>query len=439
VIGAGSGGIRAARTAAALGARVGICESAALGGTCVNRGCVPKKLLVHASRHRAELADMHGYGFASADPEFDWATLIGNKDRAIARLNGLYERMLADAGVEILRGRARLVDTQTVAIAPSARRCTARHILIATGGRPVIPPIPGHEHGITSDQAFHLEHLPRRALVVGGGYIAVEFASIFHGLGAATTLVHRGPGLLRGFDDEARDFLTRALGDSGIELRFGVQVTAIERRGDDLHAQFSDGTAAAADLVLFAIGRRPDTADLGLAEVGVELDGNGAVRVDADYRSSVPSIHAVGDVTDRVRLTPVAIAEGRALAQRLFGGGEVAPVDYGCVPTAVFSTPELAAVGLTEAAARARGEVRVYRADFRPTRHLLSGRNERTFMKLVVDAGSERLLGAHMVGADAAEVIQGLAIAIKAGMTKAQLGAVIGIHPTAAEEFLTLK
>ena len=438
VIGGGSGGIRAARAAAALGARVTLAESGHLGGTCVNVGCVPKKLLVYASRFRQSFFDAAGFGFSSADrAPFDWSALIRNKDAAILRLNGAYERLLEDAGVTLIRGRARLLDAATVAV--GEQKFNPRYILVATGGRPTMPAFPGVEHAITSDEAFFLGTLPRRALVVGGGYIAVEFACIFHGLGVETALVHRGPQLLRGFDDEIRTFLGKSMIDSGVRLRLDSTVHAIQRDTNGLHAQLNDGTRLDVDLVLCAIGRNPNTKGLGLEQAGVTLSENGGVRVDAEFRSSVPSIFALGDVIDRMQLTPVAIAEAKVLAQNLFGDGG-AHMDYHDIPTAVFGTPELASVGLSEEAARMScADLRTYRATFTPTRDMLTGNGNRTLVKLVVDGASDRVLGAHMVGEGAAEIIQGLAIAIKAGVTKAQFDATVGLHPTVAEEFVTLR
>lgn len=437
VIGGGSGGIRAARVAAELGARVVLAEARALGGTCVNLGCIPKKLLVYASRFRQEFQDATGFGWQNVLQQFDWATLIHNKDAAIRRLNGLYERTLTEAGVGIVRGWARLLDAHTVVVGEQSFR--ARHVLIATGGRPSVPDLPGREFVITSDDAFHLATLPRRVLIVGGGYIAVEFTSIFHGLGVETTLVHRGDSILRGFDAEAREHLTSTLRARGVVLRLDSRVIRIERAAGGLTATLADGGVLHADLILYATGRQPNTAGLDLERAGVELTAGGAMQVDDGFRSSVPSIHALGDVIDRVRLTPVVIAEAMVFARNLFGaGGE--RMDYHAVPTAVFSTPELAAVGLSEERARERrGAIKIYRSRFKPTRELLTGSKQRTLVKLIVDAAGDRMLGAHMVGDGAAEVIQGLAIAIKTGATKAQIDATIGIHPTVAEEFLTLR
>jgi glutathione reductase (NADPH) len=437
IIGGGSGGIRAARVAAGLGARVALAEAREFGGTCVNLGCIPKKMLVYASRFRHEFQDATGYGWRDIPAQFDWPALIRNKDAAIRRLNGLYERTLTEAGVHIVRGWARLMDAHTAVVGEQSLR--ARHILIATGGRPSVPDFPGCEFAITSDDAFHLPALPRRVLVVGGGYIAVEFACIFHGLGVETTLVHRGNSILRGFDTEAREHLTAALRAQGMALRLNSRIGQIKQRADGLTAVLEGGETLHVDSILYATGRQPNTTGLGLERIGVELTVSGAVQVDNGFRSSVPSIHALGDVIDRMRLTPVAIAEAEVFARNLFGTGNQR-MDYHAVPTAVFSTPELAAVGLSDERARERHKhIKVFRSRFKPTRELLTGSEERTLVKLVVDAATDRVLGAHMVGDGAAEVIQGLAIAIKTGATKAQIDATIGIHPTIAEEFLTLR
>ncbi|HTT07821.1 MAG TPA: glutathione-disulfide reductase [Gammaproteobacteria bacterium] len=437
VIGGGSGGVRAARVAAALGARVALVEGGALGGTCVNAGCIPKKMLVYASRFRQEFHDAVAYGWGDVSPPFGWPTLIHNKDTAIHRLNGLYDRLLTEAGVHIIRGWARLADAHTVAV--DGQSFQARHILIATGGRPSVPDFPGRESVVTSDDAFHLPTLPRRVLVVGGGYIAVEFACIFHGLGAETTLVHRGDSILRGFDVEARGHLTEALRARGLTLQLNTRISAVKRDAHGLTALLAGGRQLPADLILYATGRLPNTAGLGLDRAGVELTASGAVQVDDGFRSSVPSIHALGDVIDRVRLTPVAIAEAAVFARNLFGAGN-GRMDYHAIPTAVFSTPELAAVGLNEERARERHKhIKVFRSRFKPTRELLTGSEQRTLVKLIVEATGDRVVGAHMVGDGAAEVIQGLAIAIKSGATKAQIDATIGVHPTVAEEFFTLR
>jgi glutathione reductase (NADPH) len=440
VIGAGSGGVRAARVAAGFGARVAVAEADRPGGTCVIRGCVPKKLLVYAAHFREDLEDSAAYGW-TADARFSWPTLIANKDREIARLEDIYRTLLKSAGASLHEGRATLVDPHTVEIA--ARRYTARHVLVATGGRPVRPDVPGAGLAITSDEAFQLAELPRRVLIVGGGYIGVEFGGIFHGLGAEVTIAYRGEQILRGFDDDVRHHLHDELVRKGLDVRLQCDLRVIERRGDgSLAATIATaGTPQQLDVdaVMFATGRQPVTAGLGLEAAGVQLDAHGAVIVDEYSRSSVPHIHAVGDVTNRVALTPVAIREGAAVATTLFGGRRMA-VDHRDVPHAVFSQPPVGTVGLSEAAASAAYEsVDVYTATFRPLKHTLSGRNERTLVKLVVDAASRRVVGAHMVGPDAPEIIQGIAIAVKAGLTKEQFDATVAIHPTAAEEFVTLR
>lgn len=436
-IGGGSGGVRASRMSAAYGARVALIESGALGGTCVNVGCVPKKLFSYAAHAASDFADARGFGWSVAGAQFDWNTLLANKDREIARLNGIYAKVLQDAGVKVISGRARVADPHTVVVGDQT--LTTAHLLVATGGHAVKPDIPGAELGITSDQAFHLEALPRRAVLVGGGYIAVEFASIFNGLGVATTLAHRGAQLLRGFDEDLGRVLAEELVQHGITLALDETPTGLTRDGDGLRVQLGSGRNISTDLVMFATGRLPNVAGLGLVEAGVKLAKNGAVEVDDFYCSSVPSIHAIGDVIDRVQLTPVAIAEGMALARTLFKN-DPAKLDYANIPTAVFSHPHIGSVGLTEAEARAsHGAVDVYRSRFRPLKATLSGSAERVFMKLVVARDSGRVLGAHMVGAEAGEIIQGLAVALNCGATKAQFDATLGIHPTTAEEFVTLR
>jgi glutathione reductase (NADPH) len=437
VIGAGSGGVRAARIAAGYGARVAIAEERDLGGTCVNVGCIPKKLLAYAAHFHEDFEDAAGFGWNVGRRSFDWKTLIANKDREIARLNGAYDELLERAGAERIRARARVVDAHTVEV--GGRTHSARYILIATGSWPNVPMIPGAEHGITSNEAFHLDSLPQRVLIVGGGYIAVEFAGIFSGLGSKVMLVHRGAMFLRGFDDDLRHALAAEMRSKGVDLHFERTVEHVERRGTELHATLNDGTVLIADQTLVAVGRNPNSANLGLEAAGVQLDDKGAVVVDEFSRSSVPSIYAVGDVTDRLNLTPMAIAEGQAVAETLFNDNPT-KADHHNVATAVFSQPPIGTVGLSEAEARQRyPAVDVYRSSFRPLKHTLSGRSERTLVKLVVDRGSDRVVGCHMLGADAPEIIQGLAIALKCGATKAQFDATIGIHPTAAEEFVTLR
>jgi glutathione reductase (NADPH) len=437
VIGAGSGGVRASRMSASLGARVAVAEECYLGGTCVNVGCIPKKLLSYAAHYADDFEDAAAYGWTVGARDFDWASLIANKDREIARLNSVYGRLLDDAGVRRIGARARIVDAHTVEA--GGKSYSAEHLLVATGGWPRMPPLPGIEHAISSNEAFHLKELPARVLVVGGGYIAVEFAGIFSGLGARVALVHRGELFLRGFDDDVRAALAVEMKQRGIDLRFNMKLARIERTGAGLRATFVDGSAVEADQILVAIGRDPSVAGLGLEEIGVALAPDGSVAVDAYSRTSVPNVFAIGDVTNRLNLTPVAIHEAMALARTLFGG-QATPVDHEDVPSAVFSNPQVAAVGLTETAARARyGELDVYLTSFRALRHTLTGRDEKTTMKLVVDRASQRVVGAHMVGPDAAEILQGVAIALKCRATKAQFDATIGIHPTAAEEFVTLR
>jgi glutathione reductase (NADPH) len=436
-IGAGSGGVRASRMSAGFGARVAVAEARDLGGTCVNAGCVPKKLFVYAAHFREDFEDAAGFGWAVGERRFDWSVLLRNKDREIARLNGLYAKLLEDAGVAHFEGRARVVAPHTVEA--DGRRFTAENILVATGSWPSVPEVEGVEHAITSNEAFHIESLPPRVIIVGGGYIAVEFAGIFHGMGVDVVQLYRGPLFLRGFDDDVRATLASEMRKKGIDVRFDARVAKIEKRASGLVATLEDGEALESDAILYATGRLPLTRDMGLEEAGVELDAKGAVVVDAYSRSSVENIWAVGDATDRINLTPVAIAEGMALANTLFGGRPTRP-DHEDVPSAVFSQPAIGTVGLTEAAARGRyGNIDVYRSRFRPLKHTVSGRDEQTMIKLVVDRSSDRVLGCHMVGPEAGEIIQGLAIAVKCRATKAQFDATIGIHPTSAEEFVSLR
>jgi glutathione reductase (NADPH) len=442
VIGAGSGGVRASRVAAGFGAKVAVAEQYRVGGTCVIRGCIPKKLLVYASHFRDDFEDAAAYGWTVGEPRFSWSTLIANKNREIARLEGIYGRLLDGSGVRMLRGRATIADPHTVLL--DGAPITAANILVATGGWPHVPTFPGIEHCITSNEAFELPELPRRVLVVGGGYIAVEFAGIFHGMGSEVAISYRGEQLLRGFDDDVRTHLASELTERGIRLLLRSQPLAVARQDDgSLCATLAEGgieTRLECDAVLLATGRWPNTEGLGLENAGVQVNAGGAIVVDNFSRSSCPGIFAVGDVTDRVQLTPVAIREGQAVATTLFGGGSPVPVDHEFVPSAVFSQPPVAVVGLTEAQAiDMLGEADIYKATFRPLKHTLTGRNEKTLMKLVVDPATQRVLGAHMVGADAAEIIQGIAIAVKAGLTKQQFDTTVGIHPTAAEEFVTLR
>ena len=435
-IGAGSGGVRASRWAAGLGARVAVAEERYLGGTCVNVGCIPKKLFAYAAHFHEDFEDAAGYGWRPGEAAFDWKTLVGNKDREIARLNGIYERLLKGSGVEIFRARATVVDSHTVEV--EGKRVTAAYILIATGGWPTKPVIPGVELAFTSNEAFHLPDLPRRVVVVGGGYIAVEFASIFNGVGVDTTLVYRGERLLRAFDADLGRFLGEQMASKGVRIVYERNIAKIEG-GSALRSTLTDGTALESDGVMFATGRAPNTRGLGLESAGVRLAAGGAALVDENFQTSVPSIHAIGDAVDRMQLTPVALAEGMVVAERLFGKGE-RKISYDNVATAIFSHPTVGTVGLSEAQARERGlEIAIYRSTFTPLKHTLTGRGEKVLMKLVVDRGSDRVLGVHMVGADAGEIIQGFAVALQCGATKRQFDATIGIHPTSAEEFVTMR
>ena len=429
--------MRASRVSAAYGAKVAIAESHLFGGTCVNVGCIPKKLFSYAAHWREEFEVAQAYGWSTPAPSFDWPTLLANKDKEIARLNGVYERLLTSAGVDIHRGRATVVDPHTVEI--NGKRHSARHILIATGSWPVLPKIEGIEHAISSNEAFHLERLPSRALVVGGGYIALEFASIFQGLGVKTTLSYRGKRLLRGFDADLGERIADEMRHKGITIHFGGEPASILKHADCLEVCYTDGPHQKTDLVLFATGRKPNGRNLGLERTGVQFAPDGAILVDNYSRTSVESIHAIGDVTGRVYLTPVATAEAMWLARTLFRG-EPTPVDHDNVPTAVFAHPNIATVGLSEEKARERyGAVDIYKTYFRPLKLTLTEKKERVFMKLVVDHATQRVLGAHMMGPDAGEIIQGIAIAVKLGATKAQFDATIGIHPTVAEEFVTMR
>lgn len=440
VIGAGSGGVRAARIAAGYDARVMIAEEFRVGGTCVIRGCVPKKLLVYASRFAHEFEDAAGFGWTVDPPAFDWPTLIANKDKEIARLEAAYVENLKKSGVEIVKSRAVIEDPNTVRLVATGAHVRAGHILIATGAVPHEGhEIPGLEHVISSNQAFHLPALPRRILVQGGGYIAVEFACIFAGLGAEVTLVYRGHNILRGFDDDVRAHLRAEMESRGITVICGQIVTAVEKTGHTYVSRLSEGGAIETDRVMFAVGRRPNVGDLGLEAVGVQCGQNGGIAVDAYSRTSVPNIHAVGDVTNRINLTPVAIREGHAFADTVFGGRPTA-VDHANVPTAVFSEPEIGVIGLTEEQARERlPAVDIYKTVFRPMKATLSGRKTRVLMKLVVDGTTDRVVGCHIAGEGAAEMIQLLGIAVKMGATKADFDATMAVHPTAAEEFVTLR
>lgn len=437
VIGGGSGGVRAARMAAQRGVRVALAEAADLGGTCVNVGCIPKKLYSYAAHFADAFEEARGFGWHVQKPQFDWAQLRANRAQEITRLNNVYRQLLDGAGVQLLRGWAQLVDAHTVQMGD--KNITARHILVATGGRPSVPEFPGRELVLTSDDMFDLDPFPKRLAVVGGGYIACEFASIFQGLGACVTQLNRSAQVLRGFDDEVRQFLATEMGKAGVDLRQNTQVASVRRAGPELLLTLAGGEELAADAVLYATGRVPNVEGLGLEAAGVKQAENGAVIVNAHYQSSVPSIHALGDVTARVQLTPVALGEAMSLVDHLFGDRK-RTMDYDFIPTAVFTHPNVGTVGYTEAQAREKfGRIQVFRTDFKPLKHTLSGSAERTLMKLLVDAESDRVVGLHMVGADAGEVVQGFAVAMRAGATKAVFDSTIGIHPTAAEEFVTMR
>ncbi|MBI2772837.1 MAG: glutathione-disulfide reductase [Burkholderiales bacterium] len=441
VIGGGSGGVRAARMAAQRGVRVVLAEAAALGGTCVNVGCIPKKLYSYAAHFAHDFQDAAGFGWQVGQPRFDWAVLKANRAKEISRLNGVYQQLLASPGVRIVRGWARLVDAHTVQVQTTeeVQAFTAKHILVATGGTPSVPTFPGSEHVVTSDSMFDLEPFPNRLLVVGGGYIACEFASIFNGLGAQVTQLYRGEQILRGFDTDVCHFIAQEMRKHGVDLRTRADVQSIEKTADGLKATLTDGSILVADTVLYATGRVPNVNGLGLGAAGVAADSRGAITVDAHYRSSVASIHALGDVTARVQLTPVALGEAMVVVDHLFGDGRRS-MGYDFIPTAVFTHPNIGTVGFSESQARREfGAVTMFRSEFKALKHTLSGNGERTFMKLLVDTASDRVVGLHMVGPDAGEVVQGFAVAMKAGATKAVFDSTIGIHPTLAEEFVTMR
>ena len=439
VIGAGSGGVRAARFAASFGAKVAVAESRYLGGTCVNVGCVPKKLLVYGAHFSEQFEQAAGFGWNMVEASFDWPTLIANKNREIQRLNGIYRNLLVNSGVTLLESHAKLLDAHRVEV--DGQIFSAKHILLATGGWPLKPEIPGIEHAITSNEVFFLEQLPKRVLVVGGGYIAVEFASIFHGMGAKTSLLYRGELFLRGFDGAVRQHLQEELTKSGMDLQFNSDIVRIDKQADgSLLATLQDGRVLEADAVFYATGRRPMLDNLGLENTQVSLDKRGYVQVDELYQTTEPSIIAIGDMIGRVQLTPVALAEGMAVARRLFKPEQYRAVDYQLIPTAVFSLPNIGTVGLSEEQAKADGyNVQVFESRFRPIQLSFSASQQKTLMKLVVDADSDRVLGCHMVGPDAGEIVQGMAIALKAGASKQIFDETLGIHPTAAEEFVTMR
>jgi glutathione reductase (NADPH) len=439
VIGAGSGGVRAARVSAAHGAKVAIAEEYRVGGTCVIRGCVPKKLLVYGAHFAGDLKDARRFGWNVPDCGFDWATLRDNVLSEVDRLNGAYTNTLDSHGVEVFHERATVSSAHEVTLA-SGRTISAKAILIATGAWPVLPEIEGAEHGITSNEVFHIAQAPRRIVIAGGGYIANEFAGIFHEFGAHVTLVNRSDAILRGYDAQIRDRLLQISMAKGINFRFNAQMERIEKREDGtLCVHIRGGDPIPCDTVLFATGRKPNSAGLGLEAVGVALDDKGAIAVDEYNRTDVESIYAVGDVTNRVQLTPVAIREGHAFADTVFGGNP-RTVDYGCIPSAVFSHPPLAGVGLTESEARDRlGTVKVYTSDFRAMKDVLAGRNERALYKMVVDATTDRVVGLHMIGPDAPEILQAAAVAVKAGLTKQQFDDTVALHPSMAEELVLMK
>ena len=442
VIGAGSAGVRASRMAASFGAKVGVAEFQALGGTCVNVGCVPKKLMVIGSHFTEEWQDAKGYGFSVEPPTFDWSVLIANKDREIARLNRVYQNLLEGRGVKIERGRAKLVGPHEVEVTSAdgeTKRHSAETLLVAVGGKPSRLQIPGAEHVLISDDVFHLKELPQRILIVGGGYIAVEFAGVFHGLGAHVTQIYRGALFLRGFDRDVRVHLDQEMRQRGIDLRFHRDLASVEKLpSGELRAVLSDGSELLVDAILSAVGREPNTKELGLEQLGVKVDRRGAIAVNESFRTSIPSVYAVGDVIDRIQLTPVALAEGMIVARNLYGGAKAKP-DYEFVPSAVFSQPSIATVGLTEEEARASFAVDVYKSTFTPMKQTMTERKEKMLMKLVVERSSDRVVGVHVVGPEAAEIVQGFAVALKCGAKKADFDGTIGIHPTAAEELVTMR
>ena len=440
VIGGGSGGVRAARIAAGYGAKVMVAEEYRMGGTCVIRGCVPKKLFVIGSHIHHEIEDAAGFGWTIGQVSFDWPTLVANKDKEIARLEGIYTSNVEKSGAQVVKARAVLEDAHTLRLS-DGRRVTAKYILIATGGRPNHgPEIPGIEHVISSDEAFHLTEMPRRIVIQGGGYIALEFAGIFKGYGADVTVIYRGDNILRGFDEDVRKHVRSEMEKQGINIITGCTITEINQHGKELTTHLSDGSSIASDKVMFAIGRHPNVANLGLETAGVAINPkNGGIAVDAWSKTSTPNIYAIGDVTHRINLTPVAIREGHAFADTVFGKRAV-QVDHSTIPTAVFSQPEVGTVGLTEAEARAQfSHVDIYKTDFRPIKATMSGRDTRILMKLVIDGQTDRVLGCHIVGEAAAEITQAIGIAVKMKATKADFDATVALHPTAAEELVTMR
>lgn len=444
VIGAGSGGVRSARIAASLGAKVGIAEFKAVGGTCVNVGCVPKKIMAYAADYHGHFEDAKGYGWNLNVPDrLDWQTFMSRKNNEIKRLNGIYDGLLGKAGVEYHEGYARFIDEHTLEIdcpKEGDKTITADKILIATGGTPRKDMVPGEEHTITSDEAFFLEKQPKHILIIGGGYIGVEFAHIFKGMGSKVSLCHRGAMFLRGFDDDIAHTLCEEMGKQGVNLHFNNQLQSVEKKGKTLYAHLSGGDVIECDCILSAIGRIPNVQGLGLDKIGIAQAENGQIKVDEHDRTTIPHIFALGDVTNKMQLTPIAIAQGQKLAERLFSGDPEREVCYDNVATAVFSQPPIATVGCSEAEARDLGyDIEVYKTKFRSMKFILAERDEKTFMKLVVCKSTDKVLGVHMIGLDAPEIMQGFAVALNAGATKADFDRTIGIHPTSAEEFVTMK
>ena len=441
VIGGGSGGVRAARMSAQRGARVALAEVADMGGTCVNVGCIPKKLYSYAAHYAEAFEESHGFGWEGAAPVFNWGTLKANRAKEISRLNSIYINLLDNAGVKIIKGWARLLDAHTVQV--DGQKYTAKTLLISTGGTALVPAVEGHEHVVTSDSMFDLDPFPERLAVVGGGYIACEFASIFNGLGAKVTQIHRGEKLLTGFDEDVRSFIAGEMSKTGVNLQLKSEVESIVKTADGLVVSLKGGGSVTVDTVLYATGRIPNANGLGLEAAGVAVNAAGAIKVDAQYQTSVPSIYALGDVTARMQLTPVALGEAMVVVDQLFGpqaGKKPRSMSYDFIPTAVFTHPNIGTVGYSEAAAREKfDKISVYRSDFKALKHTLSGSTERTLMKLLVDDDTDRVVGLHIVGADAGEIVQGFAVAMKAGATKAIFDSTIGIHPTMAEEFVTMR
>ena len=438
VIGAGSGGVRAARMAAGLGKSVAIAEDRYFGGTCVNVGCVPKKLYVYASQFSESFSAAQGFGWSATASTFDWSILVANKDKEIQRLQGIYDRLLQDSGVNVINGRAHIIDAHTVQVGDN--QYTAARILVATGGWPFVPNVVGKEYIITSNEIFNLKVLPERIVIVGGGYIAVEFAGILNGLGVEVNIFERGDKVLRGFDEDIRDFLIQEMMLKGIKFHFNTSVDRIELHGNNFVVYTEDGLAVETDLVMYATGRMPNSKGIGLDKLGIIVDEVGAIEVNDEYQTNVPSIYALGDVTNRVNLTPVATAEGMALVNKLYAN-KTGKVDYDNIPTAVFSQPNIGTVGLAEAEARKRypDDIDIYKSVFKPMKNTLSGSMEKTMMKMIVVRSTDKVVGMHMVGQDSGEIIQGMAVAMRAGATKAIFDSTIGIHPTAAEEFVTMR